>query len=128
MSKFVLRCKANHNYFLESCCGKNISFINDAESAKEIYKWAKNFDEAELRFALDFNQLTHSLFEVYEIPIPKYVIRVVGTELYIESIFNYTQFTEELFYALDKPTEAEIKEVLNRVKSKTKSKLEIVKL
>lgn len=127
MSKFVLRCKSAPNYFLSEVFGVNqYSFDDDLENVFEIP--AVDMKNAQAYFAVNYSQLCHQLFEVYEVPTPKYVIRVVGTELYIESIFNYTQFTEELFYALDKPTEAEIKEVLNRVKSKTKSKLEIVKL
>lgn len=125
MPKFVLRSKSAPDYFYKCKSGNEITFINEIEKA---YFFITSVENAQPYFDMNHTRLVRSLFEVYEIPEPKYVIRVVGTELYIESIFNYTQFTEELFYALDMPTEAGIKEILNRVKDKVKSKLEIVKL
>lgn len=126
MPKFVLRSKSAPDYFLKSKNGKELVFTDEIEQAYDFT--ACNIENAQAYFAVNNTQLIHQLFEVHQVVEPKYVIRVVGTELYIESIFNYTQFTEELFYALDMPTEAGIKEILNRVKDKVKSKLEIVRL
>lgn len=126
MSKFVLRCKSAPDYFLLCQNGKQFVFTNDIEEAHDFITCLA--ENANAYFAVNYSQLCHQLFEVYEVPEPKYAIRVVGTKLYIESIFNYVQFVEDLRYVLVKSTEAEIKEVLGRIAGKIKSKLEIVKL
>jgi hypothetical protein len=127
MPKFVLRCKTDHNYFYESHCYNEISFVNDIDKATKKYKDCDNLNDAEKEFLNSSNQLLHSLFEVYEVPEPKYAIRVVGTELYVSSTLYNVQFSE-LGFAIELSDESEIEMELDKIKNKVKSKLEIVKL
>jgi hypothetical protein len=127
MPKFVLQSKSDNKYFLKSYCYDQISFTDNVESAKEICKRAENFDEAKMCLASDFSQLIHSLFQIYEVPEPKYAIRVVDTELYVSSTLYNVQFSE-LDCAIILSYESEIEMELDKIKNKVKSKLEIVKL
>lgn len=99
MPKFVLRCKANHNHFLEDQRGnendEEITFTNNIDYALEIGQHVPDFESAELHFTANYTKLAQSLFEVYEVS-DTYTIKVVGSELYLftsESI----RFTPGLF-------------------------------
>jgi hypothetical protein len=126
MPKFVLRSKSAPDYFYKHSVSEGIAFTNKIEEAKCFD--SANIEHAEINFIINYSQLINSLFDVYEVPKIKYAIRVVGTELYVESIFNYVQFTEELFYVLEKSCKESMNQILDQIKHKVKSKLEIVKL
>ena len=123
MAKLVLRCKNAHHLFVKNINGNSVSFT---ENLEEAYSGGGDLVTAE-----DFyyqNELCKHLFEMYEVPEPEYAIRVVGTELYVESIFSYMQFTEDLRYVLKGINKQCMKEMIDKIKHKVKSKLEVVKL
>lgn len=127
MPKFVLRCKANHNYFLETQYGTEITFTNDIVKACEIPPHVLDFESAQLHFATNYTQLAHSLFEVYEVSAQRCVINILNTNLFVMTVHDTISFTEDIKCALEKPERLMI-QVFDKIKDKVKSKLQLVKL
>lgn len=127
MSKFVLRCKANHNYFLETQHGTEITFTKDIVNAYEVPQDVFDFENAQAHFGANYAQLTHSLFEVYE--SQEYAIRAVNTEFYLSRITTPLEFVVDPQFAMTNSNKEYMEKTLESIKTYfSNTKLEIVKL
>jgi hypothetical protein len=127
MPKFILRCKANPNYFLDTQYGKEITFTDNIKEAYDLPDHVSDFESAQAHFAANHTQLAHSLFEVYE---PKeYAVRAVGTEFYLSRIATPIEFVIDAQFAMTNSKKEFMEKALESIKTHfSNTKLEVVKL